>query len=63
MDQEIFKHQCSVRYLLKLRAELGLNKFRVYVCSDAMENLWNKLADDFVYQWHKGNRGEDGDWR
>jgi hypothetical protein len=62
-NSELFKHQCSVRYLCKLRKEMGLNKFRVYVSSDQIQKLWNKLADDFTYQWMKGNRGNHGDWR
>jgi hypothetical protein len=42
---------------------MGLNKFRVYVSGNSIQKLWNKLADDFVNQWHKGNRGNHGDWR
>ena len=42
---------------------MGLNKFRVYVSGDLIQKLWNKVADDFTYQWMKGNRGNHGDWR
>lgn len=62
-QSELSKHQCSVRYLCKLRADLGLDKFRKYITDSKTQKIWNKLADDFVDQWHKGNRGNHGDWR
>ena len=62
-NSELFKHQCSVRYLCKLRADMGLKKFREFIGKSNVEKIWNRLSDDFIDQWHKGNRGNHGEWK
>jgi hypothetical protein len=42
---------------------MGLKKFREYVGKSNVEKIWNRLSDDFIDQWHKGNRGNHGEWK
>jgi len=53
------KHRCGVRELCKLRKQMGLNKFRVYISKSP--NI-HKYLNDFVDQYAKGNRGETNKW-
>ncbi len=58
---EEFRHQCLVRYVIKLRIK---NR------KEAMEFLikWGKthkdsLEEDVRKQWFRGNRAKPNDWR
>ena len=58
-----FRHQCDVRYLLKVRTEQGLVNFREWVVKTGLSKRWHQVSEDFNDQWKKGNRGADSDWR
>jgi len=72
-EQEKFRHQCLVRWLLKLRA-VDRNEAHRWLNGYTKENGrwvagWNQrhpgssLEADAKDQWAKGNRGVHGDWR
>jgi len=60
---EKYKYQCEIRYLLKYRAEHGLEEFRNYLANPNFKNRLQKIKKDFTEQWIKGNRGNLDDWR
>lgn len=60
-ESEEFRHQCLVRYVIKLRMEKR---------EKALEfiNNWNEshkdsLESDVMTQWKLGNRSKKGDWK
>lgn len=61
-DEE-YRHQCEVRYWIKLRKEKGLQEFRrlisTYGLGDRRPSVMRDIQDQFV----KGNSGKEGDWR
>jgi hypothetical protein len=63
LNSEEFKHQCDVRYLLKVRHEQGLVNFREWVVKTGLSKRWHLVSKDFNDQWKKGNRGSLSDWR
>lgn len=60
---EEYRHQCDVRFVLKVRQEQGLQNFRKYVAESGLYKRWHKIEKDFNDQWRKGNRGSTNDWR
>jgi len=60
---EEYRHQCDVRWLLKVRLEQGLHGFRRYVEVSGLYKRWPKVEKDFNAQWRKGNRGNNNDWK
>lgn len=58
-NEQLHRHRCLVRQLLRWRHERGLQWFRGYVQN---WKLWDGLKGDFADQWNKGNRGEQDDW-
>jgi hypothetical protein len=53
------KHRCLVRQLIKWRKEWGLVKFRQYIEKTKFEQ---RVYDDFIEQYKKGNLGERDAW-
>jgi hypothetical protein len=52
-----------VRDLIKFRLKMGKKDFRAWYLSKEMEWLRAITEADFIDQWQKGNRGDDGDWK
>ena len=61
-DEE-YRHQCEVRYWIKIRKEKGLQEFRRLVQTHGLDSRRSSVMRDLQDQWLKGNRGEKGDWR
>ena len=64
MNDEEHRHQCEVRYVLKLRVQ-DRNKAMEYLSlvREKRKEKANKLEDDCRKQWELGSRGDKGDWR
>jgi hypothetical protein len=56
---QAYRHQCSVRQLLKYRKEWGVEKFRAYLIKHKFDK---QTIADYVEQWELGNRGETNKW-
>jgi len=63
MNDEQHRHQCEVRYVLKLRVE-NRNKALEYLklVKEKRKEKAKQLEDDCKEQWSRGNRGEKGEW-
>jgi len=61
-DEE-YRHQCEVRYWLKLRKEKGLQEFRRLIDTYGLGSRRPSVMRDISEQWSKGNRGETGLWK
>ena len=61
-DEE-YRHQCEVRYWIKLRKEEGLQEFRRLISTHRLGDRRPSVMRDIQDQYFKGNRGEKGDWR
>jgi hypothetical protein len=60
-NEQIHKHQCAVRQLIKWRRIWGLKVFREYL---KKHRFHVKLLKDFEDQWLKGNRADEkGEWK
>ena len=59
---EEFRHQCEVRYVLKLRLK-GRQPMLDYFEEVKKWRSTDKLEKDAREQWNKGNRGVHEDWR
>ena len=59
---EEFRHQCEVRYVLKLRLKGRQPMLDYFEEVKKWRNL-DKLEKDSREQWNKNNRGNEGDWR
>lgn len=59
--EEVFRHQCEVRQVLRWRAE-DRNKALAYLAK-VPDKRRATLEKDCRSQWELGNRGEKGDWR
>ena len=62
-DEEPYRHQCEVRYWIKLRKEKGLQEFRRVVETYGLNSRRPSVMRDLQDQWLKGNRGEKGLWK
>ena len=64
MNDEEYRHQCEVRYVLQLRVQ-DRNKAMEYLSlvREKRKEKAKKLEDDCRKQWELGNRGDKGDWR
>ena len=56
------RHQCEVRYVLKLRLK-GRQPMLDYFEEVKKWRSTDKLEKDAREQWNKGNRGVHEDWR
>jgi hypothetical protein len=73
LKDEDYRHQCLVRWLLKMRAENRQRAFewlKGYTDSKGQwVRGWNQLHPESTLeadakdQWAKGNRGDKDDWR
>ena len=63
MNDETYRHQCEVRYWLKLRKEKGLQEFRRLIDTYGLDSRRSSVMRDIYDQWSKGNRGEKGQWK
>jgi hypothetical protein len=61
-SSEEFRHQCEVRYVLKLRLK-GRQPMLDYFEEVRKKRSTDKLEKDAREQWNKNNRGSEGDWR
>ena len=61
-SSEEFRHQCEVRYVLKLRLK-GRQQMLNYLEEVKKWRNPDKLEKDSREQWNKNNRGNEGDWR
>jgi hypothetical protein len=63
LNEEKYRHQCEVRYLLWIRHTYGLAEIRKMLAIPAFQpRLW-QIQKDMEDQWRKGNRGtEKGLW-
>jgi hypothetical protein len=63
MNDEEYRHQCEVRYVLSLRVN-DRNKALEYLklVREKRKEKANKLELDCKEQWNLGNRGEKGEW-
>ena len=59
---EEFRHQCLVRYIIKLRLK-DREKALKFLNNWEASKKGTKLREDVMYQWRLGNRGEHMDWR
>lgn len=59
--EEVFRHQCEVRQVLRWRIE-DRNKALAYLAK-VPDKRRATLEKDAREQWDLGNRGEKGDWR
>jgi hypothetical protein len=63
---DVFRHQCEVRYWMRLRVERGKDWLR-NAMADIEKRRGDKAANalrrDIAAQWAAGNRGEPNDWR
>jgi hypothetical protein len=57
-----YRHQCEVRYVLKLRVK-GRQPMLDYLAEVKKWRSTDTLEKDAREQWNKGNRGDEGDWR
>lgn len=62
ISEQLHKHRCLVRQLLKYRHEWGLKEYREWINSDRRRDLKLRTESDFVVQWRLGNRGDWGVW-
>ncbi len=62
MNDEEYRHQCEVRYVLSLRVN-DRNKALEYLklVREKRKEKANKLELDCKEQWNLGNRGEKGE--
>ena len=73
MNEEVHRHRCLVRWVIKLRiqdrnhAHRWLNGY--HDDRGRFVKGWNdlhpesRLKQDVVDQWNKGNRGDEGEWK
>ena len=61
-DSEDFRHQCEVRFVLKLRVK-GRQPMLDYFVEVQKKRSTDNIEKDAREQWNKGNRGSEGDWR
>lgn len=59
---ETYRHQCEVRWCLKMRKEFGKSWLIKYLNSITNKQRQDKLRIDIWNQWTLGNRGEDKTW-
>jgi hypothetical protein len=57
-----FRHQCEVRFVLKLRLT-GRQPMLDYLEEVKKWRKTEPLEKDAREQWNKNNRGNEGDWR
>ena len=62
-NYEEHRHQCEVRYWIKIRKEQGLQEFRRLISTYELGNRRPSVMRDIQDQYIKGNRGQKGDWR
>lgn len=65
-NSEEFRHQCEVRYFLKMRRDRGRDavmREMELIGKRRGEASSKKLLKDAYDQWQRGNRGEHKDWR
>lgn len=60
---ETYRHQCEVRYWIKLRKEKGLQEFRRLISTHGLGDRRPSVMRDIQDQYIKGNTGNKGDWR
>ena len=63
MTDEEYRHQCEVRYWIKIRKEKGLQEFRRLISIYDLGIKRPTVMRDIQDQYIKGNRGEKGDWK
>lgn len=72
MNEDEYRHQCLVRWLLRKRVEdkdAAHRWLHGYMKNGKHQKGWNDLHPestlerDSIDQWNLGNRGHDGDWR
>ena len=63
MTDETYRHQCEVRYWIKLRKEKGLQEFRRLISTYELGSRRPSVMRDIQDQYIKGNTGNKGDWR
>jgi hypothetical protein len=61
-DEE-HRHQCEVRYWIKLRKEKGLQEFRRIISTYELGSRRPSVMRDIQDQYIKGNTGKEKDWR
>jgi hypothetical protein len=61
-NNETYRHQCEVRYWIKLRKEKGLQEFRRLISTYGLGDKRPSVMRDIQDQWAKGSRGEGGRW-
>ncbi len=64
-NSEDWRHQCEVRYVLRLRVRSQADAYDYLekVKVKRRLNAYSRLRNDCADQWAKGNRGAYGDWR
>lgn len=63
MTDETYRHQCEVRYWIKLRKEKGLQEFRRLISTHGLGDRRPSVMRDIQDQYIKGNTGKGKDWR
>ena len=63
MNEEKYRHQCEVRYLLAIRHKEGLGAIRRLLSNSGFAPRLHRIQFDMAEQWRKGNRGTiKGQW-
>jgi hypothetical protein len=62
LTDEQYRHQCEVRYWIKLRKEEGLQEFRRLISTHRLGDRRPSVMRDIQDQYIKGSRGEIGRW-
>ncbi len=63
-DTEAWRHQCEVRYVLRMRAERGreaVDEYLALVAAKRGPAQAEKLRKDCAQQWQRGSRGAPGE--
>lgn len=63
---EDYRHQCEVRWVLRLRVREGVRRAREYLEGVGKQRgvaAAQRLRQDCRAQWEAGNRGKHPDWR
>jgi hypothetical protein len=62
-NSEAYRHQCEVRWLLRLAEKNGKAATSAYLAQTTVKPRSKQLEADAIDQWRKGNRGHNEEWR
>lgn len=59
---ELYRFQCEVRELMRLRVKNGKQWFIEFIYGKAFDKRRERLMTAMYEQWIRGHRGEEGVW-